>query len=366
MQDKIELYGWEVSPYTEKVEIYLKYKGIPFRTVRPNAYTLFHKIQLAVGKAIMPVVYINGKNPIQDSTVIIDYFERKYPANPFIPQLPKQRMAAELIELYADEWLPMAALHYRWNYPENHNFIIGEFGSNSLPYFPAFIQRKAGKFIAGKMSGYLPLLGITENMQIALEVHTETLLSLLNLHLSEHIFLLGSQACHADFALYGPLYAHLHRDPAPKNLVAKHPHVLKWIERLRGERSQAHIDLPDDDSIPESLFPILVHISQSHMPLIKQSVEAIRLWSRDKTIGDIIPQRIGDATLTIGKNQQTRYNLTGLYWLFQRLCETYQMLEEQDKHGVDEFISSVAGLSFIKETLPIKTEIKRCRLYIAS
>jgi hypothetical protein len=35
MQDKIELYGWEVSPYTAKVEIYLKYKGIPFRTVRP-------------------------------------------------------------------------------------------------------------------------------------------------------------------------------------------------------------------------------------------------------------------------------------------------------------------------------------------
>jgi hypothetical protein len=52
-QDKIELYGWEVSPCTAKVEIYLKYKGIPFRTVRPNAYTLFRKIQPAVGKAIM-------------------------------------------------------------------------------------------------------------------------------------------------------------------------------------------------------------------------------------------------------------------------------------------------------------------------
>jgi hypothetical protein len=42
------------------------------------------------------------------------------------------------------------------------------------------------------------------------------------------------------------------------------------------------------------------------------------------------------------------------------------MLENKDKHGVDEFISSVAGLSLIKETLPIKTEIKRCRLYVAS
>ena len=76
MQDKIELYGWEVSPYTEKVEVYLKYKGIPFRTVRPSIYTLSRKIKPAVGKMIMPVVYINGKNHIQDATVIIDYFER--------------------------------------------------------------------------------------------------------------------------------------------------------------------------------------------------------------------------------------------------------------------------------------------------
>jgi hypothetical protein len=198
-----------------------------------------------------------------------------------------------------------------------------------------------------------------------LENHIETLLSLLNRHLSEHAFLLGSQPCLADFSLYGPLYAHLHRDPSPQNLVAKHPHVLKWIERLREEPSPEHIILADDE-IPESLLPVLNHMSESHMPLIKQSVEAVRLWSHDKTIGDIIPQRIGDATLTIGKNQQTRYNLSVPYWLFQRLCETYQILENQDKHGVDEFISSVAGLSLIKETLPIKTEIKKCRLYVAT
>ena len=314
----------------------------------------------------MPVVYINGKNPIQDSTVIIDYFERQYPDNSLIPESPKQRIAAQRIELYADEWLPMAALHYRWNYPENYNFIIGEFGSNALPFFPAFIQRKAAKFVADKMSGYLPWLGITENMQMALEDHIETLLSLLNLHLSEHVFLLGSQPCLADFALYGPLYAHLHRDPVPKNLVAKHSHVPKWIERLRGERSLERIVLPDDDSLAESLLPVLVHISQSHMTLIKQSVEAVRLWCRDKSIGDIIPERIGDATLTIGKNQETRYNLSGPYCLFQHLCETYQMLENQDKHGVDEFISSVAGLSITKEPLPIKTEIKKCRLDVAA
>jgi glutathione S-transferase len=113
MQDKIELYGWEVSPYTAKVYIYLKNRGIPFKVVRPNVYTLARKIKPDVGKIIMPVVYINGKNPLQDSAVIIDYFKRQYLDNPFIPQSPKQQIAAQLFELYASEWLPMAQLHYR-------------------------------------------------------------------------------------------------------------------------------------------------------------------------------------------------------------------------------------------------------------
>ena len=30
MQNKIELYGWEVLPYAEKVEIYRKNKGLIF------------------------------------------------------------------------------------------------------------------------------------------------------------------------------------------------------------------------------------------------------------------------------------------------------------------------------------------------
>lgn len=364
--DKIELYGWEVSPYTAKVKAYLKFKGIPFKTICPNAYTLSRKIQPAVGKMIMPVVYINGKDPIQDSTVIIDFFENRSPDNPVIPKSPKQRIAAQLIELYADEWLPMAALHYRWNYPGNYQFIINEFGSNALPYFPSFIQRKVAKIFGGKMSGYLPILGISEKMQSPLETHVETLLSLLNNHFEDHDYLLGSQPCLADFALYGPLYAHLHRDPAPENLVAKHSHVLKWIKRLQGDTFQERTPLPENDVISASLMPVLVHISKSHMPLIKQTIEAIRQWSHDKSIGDKIPQRLGDAILSIEKEQETRYNLSYSYWMFQRLSETYQALEKNDKHRIEEFISSMTDLCLIKETLPIKTALKNCRLYIAA
>ena len=365
MNAKVELYGWEVSPYTAKVDAYLHFKGIAFNKIYPNAYTLARKIQPAVGKIIMPVVYINGKNPIQDSTIIIDHFEQQNPKRPAIPTTPKQRIAAQLVELYSDEWLPMAALHYRWNYPENYNFIIDEFGSNALPYFPKFIQKKVAKTFAGKMSGYLPILGITNNTEKALEQHVETLLSLLNTHFEQHRYLLGDQPCLADFSLYGPLYAHLHRDPAPKDLVAKHSNVLAWLERIKGDTSKENNALPDNDKIPDTLIPILSHMTQSHMPLLQQTIDAIQQWAKEKHTGDKVPQRLGDATLSIEGKQEARYNLSYGYWMLQRIQETYQALTDDNKPAVDEFISQLNGFSLLKEPLHNHVTLKKCRLYLS-
>lgn len=366
MTKKIELYGWEVSPYTEKVNTYLNFKGIPYSIVRPNAYTLARKIQPAVGKMIMPVVYINGKDPIQDSTIIIEHFEQDYPATPAIPKPPKQRIAAQLIELYSDEWLPMAALHYRWNYPENYSFIIGEFGRNALPYFPKFIQSKVAKSFAGKMSGYLPVLGITDKTKDALENHVEKLLGLLNTHFTAHRFLLGDQPCLADFSLFGPLFAHLHRDPAPKDLVAKHSHVLAWIERLRGDTSSERNGLLSNDQIPDSLVPVLNHITHSHMPLIQQTIDAVIAWSENKKSGDKLPQRLGDAELTIEEKTETRYNLSYGYWMFQRIQQTYLQLDSAKKAEVEEFVLSLDNFSLLTKQLPVQTKLRKCRLYLST
>jgi hypothetical protein len=145
MAKKDQLLGWDVSPYTAKVRSYFNYKNIPYDYKPPNAHTLFRKVQPAVGKIIMPTVFRLDGTVLQDSSHIIDVYETENRNKTVLPEAPKQAFASMIVELFADEWLPMASLHYRWNYKGNLGFIIGEFGKNALPYFPGFVQRTVAK-----------------------------------------------------------------------------------------------------------------------------------------------------------------------------------------------------------------------------
>jgi hypothetical protein len=44
------------------------------------------------------------------------------------------------IKVYADEWLVIPAMHYRWSFPENLDFIYREFGRTNLPDASASAQ----------------------------------------------------------------------------------------------------------------------------------------------------------------------------------------------------------------------------------
>jgi len=51
--------------------------------------------------------------------------------------------------------------------------------------------------------------------------------------LETHDFLFGARPNLAEFTLYGPLYAHLYRDPESGAIMkAKAPRVAAWTERL--------------------------------------------------------------------------------------------------------------------------------------
>jgi len=78
------------------------------------------------------------------------------------------------------------------------------------------------------------MLGITEETRGCIEHSYEAFLDEFSAHLQQHKFLLGGRPCLADFAFYGPLYAHLYRDPASGEVMkSRAPKVVKWVERLR-------------------------------------------------------------------------------------------------------------------------------------
>ena len=367
---KTQLYGWKVSPYTAKIRSYLTYKNIPFTDNVPSFFKLNGKIKKDTGQIIMPVVYHNDL-AIQDSSVIMDVFEAQYPEHSIYPSDDTQHFLALVLEMFADEWLPLAALHYRWNYPDNRNFIYREFGKSALPYFPSFLQTHMGKVFGSKMSGYLPVLGIEPHMQKPLEDNTHAILNTLNKHLTQYDFIFGAQPSIADFALYGPIYSHLHRDPAPENLVDQYSNTITWINTLNGDFKGLQHEWETDEDVIESLKPLMHIWAQSHAPLIRQSISAIAVWfnslsDAEKSQSQKLPKFLGKADIQLGEQHAKRLNLTYGYWMFSRIHHFYHDLNTDSQQKIESLLTQWQVSDLFKQPLPCKVKLHRCRLYLES
>ena len=225
-----ELLQTEFSLYSGKARAYLRYKGLEFEQ-RPATLNAYRKIILPrTGVAMIPVLLTPEGEALQDSSVIIDTLEARHPQRSVLPESPRQRLAALLLELYGDEWLLLPAMHYRWNFPQqNRDFIHGEFGRVLWPNGPAWIRRAVGKRLGARFSGFVPRLGITAETIPAIERWWEETLDVLNAHFQQHRYLLGDRASIGDFGFIGPLYAHLGRDPYPAQLMRERAPGVKIV-----------------------------------------------------------------------------------------------------------------------------------------
>lgn len=364
MSNQCELYGWDVSPYTEKVKKYYEYKRIPYRYINPSYITLSRKIKSVAGKIIMPVVFDDDGTALQDSSVIINHFENRYPDKPIVPASPELKIVCLMMELFGDEWLPMASLHYRWNYPENYDFIISEFGSNALPYTPKFIQNFLGRKIGRLLSGYLPKLGITEKTQEAFEVVVERFLGLLDAHFEHHNYLLCGQPTLADFSVYGQLYAHLHRDPYPEDMIRKHTHVMRWVNTINDISNADTSGGLFEDEFPESLRAILSFMCNQQAPLLRQSIAGVIEWSKDQPSGAAIPRRIGEAEIVFDAVSETRLNTTYPYWMFKQIQDAFFNMAPKEQELVKELLKQFKIDDLFETPLTTQVELKKTRLYI--
>ena len=108
------LYGWHLSYFTGKVLCYLNYKRIPFVHREVDMTTLMWRIKRKVGAVVVPVLVTPEQQWIDDSSLIIDHLEQRFP-DPFVlPPTPAQRFASYLMEAWGDEWWVPIAMHTRW------------------------------------------------------------------------------------------------------------------------------------------------------------------------------------------------------------------------------------------------------------
>ena len=351
MKASYTLYGAPLSLYTGKARAYLIYKQVPYEEVFSFMSVYKNIIIPNTGVRFIPVVKTQQDEYLQDTSHIIDTLESRHPQRPVIPRGPKQKLLSYLFELWADEWLLIPAMHYRWN-KDNFPFIYQEFGKIIAPGMPAFIRGFIGKKVGAKFKGFVPILGITEKSIPAIEDWYENHVLLhLNQHFAKHDYLLGGAPTLGDFALMGPLYAHLYRDPAPGALMRKMaPNVAKWVERMSQPLSKAGELLPDDH-IPETLLPILCRMFKEHWPVLMSTVGAIEKWAEANPNESEIPRTVGDHSFTIGDVSEQRAILTFNQWKMQRALNCYQGFDASDRQQCDVLLDQVDGLKVMQQVI---------------
>lgn len=368
MSKKYKHYGWEVSYYSGKTRAYLRYKDVPFEDIHPSMFAMRGELKKRVGFTVMPVVVTPEDETWQDTTEIIDNFEARFPQASVYPDSPRQRLAALLFELYGDEWLLIPAMHYRWNFPEaNEKFLHTEMGGEALPWAPGFVQRMLGRRIAAPLNAYLPFLGITLKSIPAIEAWAESVLDQLNRHFERQPYLFGSRPSIGDFGLMGPLYAHLSRDPWPRdNLIAPRPALKDWIERMQRPPEPNAGEFLAEDQVPEALNPILQNIFDELFPVLKDTFAAVARWCEENPDKERLPRGVGRHEFTIRGVTETRSLRAFTQWMAQRPLDYYRSLAGAEKDAVDAWLKRIGGYEAMQMEIPQPLKRENFRLVRAA
>lgn len=363
-QDGYQLLAHEISLYSGKARAYMRYKKIPFQeTLSAEDYV---NINAHIGRKVIPVLVTPEGEYIQDTTVIIDRMEERFPSPSIYPTTPLQKLVALLLEVYGDEWLLLPAMHYRWQFKrQNLWFVLKNFGDIMKPHWPTWakpIVAIPAALYFGRL--YKPLMGLTPQIEREVEKSTEGFLRDFDCHLADHDFLLGSRPSIGDFGLIGPLYAHMGQDPYPKQMMQDiAPRVYDWTQRMQNPSGDEGHFLPDDE-IPETLTPILARMFRDQMPLLVDTLQKVAHWVRENPDETSFPRAIGRHDFTLGGVAGNRAVLPYQQWMFQRPLRFYQGLSEADKTRIDPLLEKLGGLSGLQSDIPVPLDFSNHKLVV--
>ena len=325
------------SPYSYKVMTYMNYKGIPYKRMEAEMTAMAGEIRELVGQSIIPVILTPDEQVMQDSTPILQYFEKTYPEKPTIPEDNRLAFIMWLLEEFSDEYMPRVHMHTRWGNDQN-NRTMGHRLARGFTYGNASMTPQSmGPVISKRQEGFNKHLGLSdESIKPNMDQQILDLLAILEEHFTHQQFLLGFKPSMADFALFGPLKIHLFNDPQSNEIMEIHgPRTCRWMDTIselgdtRGCAGQTEFGewINLDDGLPESLQKLLVFVGKTYIPFAKAC--AIAGKDRNKSF----TTSVYGATATFSVHQ---YRV----WSFEQLQLKYLELANQDKHFIDEILTA--------------------------
>jgi len=322
------LHGADVSYFTGKVRPAFAHKTLWMREVMPDIL----EIKRRTGLHYFPAVETPEGEIWQDTSDILDRLEARIPSPPLFPTSPLQRIAAYLMELYADEFMLLPGLHYRWAFPESAEHARQGFAASSGNFAASTV------FADTIEKQFAPMVGATPETGPVLEAHVSDLLAALESHFAEHRFLLGDAPSLADCSLMGPFYGHFYLDPVPARLLKREaPNVCHWIETMNHPNQDDFGEWLEGEPLSAQMQTILGLIGADAIPLLLDTAAAVDAWADEHAVpGETPPRVLGMHTTTLRGLTFTRYTSPYTVWMIQRPLDAYRALEPANRERVDE------------------------------
>ena len=375
----VYLYGSYASYVTAKTRCYLLKKGIPFIERVPGhprfrdyirANTLNHRI---------PQLELADGSAIQDSVGIMDRLEEIYPQPSVYPPGLKQQTLARLFEVLVDGLLGRPAWHYRWNYmEENYGFVGREFGRSFKPQGTNEEIDHFGEVIATRMESKRSGMGASDESLPVFESFYFDALDVLENHFVTTPYLFGGVPSVADFALMGPLFGHLARDPEPARIMKQRaPRVFRWTEAM----NTPHIQSPEfadfemafdsEDRIPEGALNLFSLCLEAAGQLMPRTAEIYNEWVADKLSepdDTMVSKEVDEPSIgrfeTVLRgvpiqNSASLYNL----WVHQRTLHWFDSKGDAEREAIRQFVGAFGGETMLD--IKLKRALTRANNHIA-
>ena len=343
-----------LSYFSAKIRPLLRYKRIAFTEIDPDVGAYISTIIPRTGVAFIPVLTTDRDETLQDTPRIIERIEALVPMPAVIPSDPVVRTVAEIIQDFADDALILPAMHFRWNFPDQRDWILRDWTRH---------MGDAAAKMTERMSGSLPFLGITDKTRDAIDAWYDRLLQLLDAHLAEHRFVLGDRLSLADLGMIGPFYPHLGRDPVPAARMRKNaPRVAAWV----GDVNDAATPASDEFApmVADTLIPLLKEIANVFLPMQKVSAEFVAKSLQDKPDGEAVDRALGMIeTPILGVVEQRFVNVYSA-WRQERTASRYRALEDSERKRVDVLLEPTGLLSYVSAAPGARVAMKQFKLTV--
>ncbi len=347
----VTLQGVHGSLFTRKSLAALRYRRLPYRFIIgqpgipiPAGYPDWQSLPVPkVG--LLPTFYgadAGGElKAITDSTPILAQLESLSDERSLYPTDPVIRFINYVLEDYADEWLTRCMFHYRWMYAadiDKAGAILPLLRDTGIPQAQ---HEKLKQFVSTRQIERLYVVGSNEVTTPVIEDSYHRFLTLMDAHLQEYPFLMGSRPGSSDFGVFGQLTCLTHFDPTPTKIVLEEsPRTYAWVERLE-DLSGFEVDESGwftRDFIPDSILALLGEVARVHLPQMLANARAIAAGEK---------QFETEIDGKVWQQPSFPYQAKCLRWT----REEFGALSDVDRESVTRLLSNVGLMPLIDEAV---------------